>query len=348
MDEWILNEMGGWIHESEEGRPDVDGWIDGPKLARWMKIDISFISPTVTVYITHPTQQPRVMNSNADTAKRFITLPALQADLVPDGLADALSSLCRHSLRHSDGCQPPGLRTEDSTGISLLAAVIQQELWNLGNACTNRLLIFHEPFNQMTQYEWLYLIQYSHSCTHVPYLGGFSWTCFTHNQHHLVLLDGRHNLLLPLVDGQRSPETLQLRRASPLRHLRDAVIQPPTSPILVSSITCEKDLALMFKVWYIFPLFFPIFFYNYVSIYLLVFLNYLKYFFHIIIYFHKCIFFVIHLFTFWWFVFIFVSFHAIISLISTWHKMLDQSWRKELQKIPILSLGSAGRFTNTY
>lgn len=69
--------------------------------------------------------------------KGLVILPALQADLVADGLADALSSLGRHSLRHSDGCQPPGLRTEDPAGISFLAAVVHQELRNLGNARTS-------------------------------------------------------------------------------------------------------------------------------------------------------------------------------------------------------------------
>lgn len=137
----------------------------------------------------------------------LVTLPALQPDLVADGLADALSSLRRHSLGHSDGSQPPGLRTEDATGDSLLVAVVQQELRNLIKHTHKQIACSPSAFLKHSFH--------SHRCTCTSYLGGFSRASLTHDQHYLVLVDGLHNLLLPLVHRQGLPKRLQLRRASP-------------------------------------------------------------------------------------------------------------------------------------
>lgn len=61
----------------------------------------------------------------------FNAVPALQTDLIADGLPDLLSALSRHALRYSDGRQSPGLSAKDPTGNPIPAAVVQEKLRDL-------------------------------------------------------------------------------------------------------------------------------------------------------------------------------------------------------------------------
>ena len=59
--------------------------------------------------------------------------PALEADLVADGLTNLLAALLRHALGDADCADAPRLRAEDATRPAAVLAVVEDHLWNLNS-----------------------------------------------------------------------------------------------------------------------------------------------------------------------------------------------------------------------
>lgn len=66
--------------------------------------------------------------------------PALQTDLIANGLSDLLSALSRHALRYSDGRQSPWLSAKDPTRNPVPAAVVQEKLRDLTHNHTTEVI----------------------------------------------------------------------------------------------------------------------------------------------------------------------------------------------------------------
>ena len=59
--------------------------------------------------------------------------PALEADLVADGLTNLLAALLRHALGDAHCADAPRLRAEDATRPAAVLAVVEDHLWNLNS-----------------------------------------------------------------------------------------------------------------------------------------------------------------------------------------------------------------------